>query len=326
MKALITGGNGFIGSFLIESLLEKGYEIRCLVRKTSNLAWISHLPVELTYGDVNNPESLALSVTGCDLVFHLGGVTRARDEAGYFQVNATGTENLLHACARHAANLKKFILVSSLAAAGPSPDLKPLTETRLSAPISPYGRSKAAAEKITLSFQAQFPVTILRPPPVYGPRDRDVFEIFRYVKWGIKPRIAGFQRLTSIIYVQDLVDGMLLAAKKPEAAGQIYFLCNDSFCTWEEIARAVELALGKRALPLPLPVSGMRLLAVVNEFLARFANRPALLNRDKVQEMEQLAWICDNQKARAELGFQPQFSLEQGCRITAHWYRNQGWL
>lgn len=326
MKALITGGNGFIGSFLIESLLEKGYEIRCLVRKTSNLRWVSHLPINFIYGDVNTPESLVPAVTDCDFIFHLGGVTRARDDAGYFKVNATGTENLLNACIRHAPNLKKFILVSSLAAAGPSPDLRPLTETRPSAPISPYGRSKAAAEKITLSFQDQIPVTILRPPPVYGPRDRDVFEIFRYIKWGIKPRIAGFQRLTSFIYVQDLVDGMLLAAKKTEAAGQIYFLCNDSYYTWEEIANAIEMALGKRAFSLSLPVAGMRLLAVVNEFLTRFANRPALLNRDKVQEMEQRAWICDNRKAKAELGFQPQFSLEQGCRITAQWYQNQGWL
>jgi nucleoside-diphosphate-sugar epimerase len=326
MQALVTGGNGFIGSFLIEALLAQGHTVRCLIRKTSNLRWIEKLPIEFVYGDVNAPETLTAPVQGCDWVVHLGGVTRARDEAGYLSVNATGTQNLLRACSRENPQLKKFVLVSSLAAVGPTIYFLPATEDWDPAPISPYGRSKAAAEKITLSFRRKLPVTIVRPPAVYGPRDVDVFEIFKYVKWGIKPRIAGFKRLTSIIYVQDLVDGIILAAEKPEATGQTYFLSGDGFFGWEDIANAVEWALGKRAVSLPVPLGLMRGMAIFSEFFARFSRRPALLNREKIREMEQVAWICDNQKAKTELGFQPKFSLERGCLITANWYRAQGWL
>lgn len=326
MRILITGGNGFIGSFLIESLLNQQHEIRCLVRKTSNLRWIKNLPVEYRYGDINVPETLQAAVQDCDWVFHLGGVTRARNEAEYLKVNATGTGNLLRACLKNNPGLKKFILVSSLAAAGPTTADLPLTEDMEPAPISAYGRSKAEAEKIVLSCQQDLPVAIIRPPAVYGPRDVDVFEIFRYVKWGIKPRIRGRKRFTSIIYIKDLIDGLILAAENPRSTGQTYFMAGDGYFSWEDIFDAVEAALDKKAYSITVPLGLMRLTAHLSEFFARFSSHPALLNLDKVQEMEQPAWICANQKAKTELGFQPKLSLAAGCKIAAQWYREQGWL
>lgn len=326
MKALITGGTGFIGSFLVEKLLQKGYEIFCLIRKISNLKWLNKLPVQYVYGDVTLLESLTAAVQGVDYVFHLGGLTKALKPADYFYVNTQGTANLLTACSKENSNLKKFIFVSSLAASGPSLDGQPLTELSPAAPLTPYGKSKAEAEKLVLSYQEKFPVTILRPPPVYGPRDVDVFEIFKYVNQRIKLRLRGPERLTSMIYVHDLVNGIILVAEKKQANGQTYFLTDGGYYSWEQINNLIEKALNKRAFSITLPILMLDAAAELSEWIAKLSRKASVLNRPKALEMKQQFWICSNEKAKKELGFSPQFTLEKGIIETVRWYQNAGWL
>ena len=180
MKALITGSNGFIGSHLAERLLNHDYQVKCLVRKTSNLRWIKDLPVEVVYGDIADLNSLLPSVAGVDYVFHLSGALRANNENEFYRINQGGTKNLLEACRQQNPNLKRFVCVSTQAAAGPSIDGIPLTESDDPHPISIYGKSKQLGEQVVLEFQKFFPVTIIRPPIVYGPRDDDFLEAFEY--------------------------------------------------------------------------------------------------------------------------------------------------
>ena len=135
MKALVTGSNGFIGSFLVEELLERNYQVKCLVRKTSDLQWIKDLPVQFAYGDVTNFDSILPAVENIDYIFHLGGIVRARKENDFFLVNSLGTKNLLEACKQHNLNLKRFTYLSSQAAVGPSSDGIPITEEKQPNPI-----------------------------------------------------------------------------------------------------------------------------------------------------------------------------------------------
>jgi len=169
MRALVTGASGFIGSNLVDRLLPEGVSVKCLVRRRSNLAWLKHLPVTLVTGDFQEPASLAPAVADTEVVFHVAGATRAPRRALYFRGNFEATRNLLRACENYGPADQKFILISSLAAAGPSEGV-PLTEDQPPRPVSAYGESKLWAERAVLEFSQKRPATIIRPPAVYGPR------------------------------------------------------------------------------------------------------------------------------------------------------------
>lgn len=178
MKALVTGSNGFIGSTLVEKLLQQGHQVTCLVRRQSNLTWLQNLPVTYSYASLSSGEGLEQAVAGMDWIFHLAGVTKARDRQGYVDGNVTITTRLLQAC-RSQPGLKKFVYVSSQAAAGPSLAGIPLTEADAPHPISIYGECKLAAEKEVLSISGELPVVVLRPPSVYGPETATFWFTFR---------------------------------------------------------------------------------------------------------------------------------------------------
>jgi dihydroflavonol-4-reductase len=326
MKVLVTGSNGFIGSWLVEKLLDRGDTVRCLVRKTSNLRWLEGLQVQFVYGELLNESSLVHAVQDVECVFHLAGVTKACDRAGYFLANYQGTVNLLNACKSHGAKEQKFIFISSLAAAGPAPTPVPLKEDDHPHPVSAYGEAKLAAEKAVLEMANHRPVTILRPPPVYGPRDTDVYEIFRYVKRYVKPVIGGGERLSSLVHVDDLVRGILLSADSPKASGRVYFICNDIFYDWKTIGDEIARIMDKRALTLTVPSVLLDVVSFFSELGAKITSKPPLLNRRMVIDMKQRYWICDNSRAKNELGFEPQISLSDGIAQTFYWYRANGWL
>ena len=326
MKVLVTGSNGFIGSRLVEELLQRGDKVRCLVRKTSNLRWLEGFDVEFVYGELLDEPSLVPAVRGIEYVFHLAGVTKARSQEGYFLGNYQGTVNLLRACVNHGTDNQKFVFVSSLAAAGPAPSTIPLTEDDSSRPISYYGQAKLAAEKAVLKMAKDRPVTIIRPPAVYGPRDTDVYKIFRYIHRGVKPVLGGGDRLTSFVHVDDLVRGILLCAASPQANGRIFYICNDTTYDWKTIADEIARYMKKRTITVYVPTAFFDLVALFSELCVKFTSKPPLLNKQKVMEMKQLYWICDNSRAKTELGFSPQLSLSDGIAETVEWYRVNGWL
>ncbi|NOZ56481.1 MAG: NAD-dependent epimerase/dehydratase family protein [Calditrichaeota bacterium] len=326
MQVLVTGANGFVGSFLVEELLRRGHSVRCLVRKTSNLQWIQHLPVDLVYGEVTRPETLGPAVEGVQQVYHLAGVTKARRREDYFRVNAGGTENLLRACEEHAGDLTRFLLVSSQAAAGPSAGPKPRVESDPPHPLTSYGQSKLEAERIVARFRDQLPVSVVRPPAVYGPRDRDVLILFRYVAHGVNPQLGRGERLVSVVHVRDLVQGMLAVANSEAAVGQTYFVAHPEPVEWSAFGETMARAMGRKVRKLVLPAWILWPAALVSEIAARLARRPATLNLEKVREIRERYWVCSVEKLRREVGFTASVDLETGVRETVQWYWEHGWL
>jgi len=321
MRALLTGPTGFIGSHLVEELLNKGYKVTCLVRETSSLKWIEGLDVTLRTGDCRDRESLTEAVRGVDYVFHVAGLTRAPREKDFFEVNAKGTENLLEAVAAKNPSIKRFIYLSSLAAAGPSTNGKPVTEDTVPRPVSSYGKSKLEAEHLVMRHSDKIPVTIIRPPAVYGPRDRDFYLLYRILKKGIFPYWG--MCYYSLLYVEDLVRGTISAAESKEAEGGLFFLADEATYSNLDIARVISEAIGSRPVRLPLPKGLMSVIAGIGKI---FGENSSIINRDKIRELRHSRWVCDPAKARRDLGFSSQIPIDKGFKWTANWYKIHQWL
>lgn len=326
MRVLVTGGTGFVGSHLIEALVAQHHEVVCLVRPTSNRRWISSLPVRWARGAVEDADSLEQAVEGIEVVFHLAGVTKALSPHAYERFNHQATRTLLEVCARKRSELQRFVYVSSLAAAGPSPSRTPRREADPPAPVSLYGLSKLRGEEAVLSYGSAFPVTVLRPPAIFGPRDRDLFELIKMIRKGIFATFGGGERLIDLCYVKDVVAAILLAAEQPRAAGEIFFVGSGETYSWEEVARLVAVKLGTRLRMIVLPAGAATVYALACDLKARLTGKPNIISRHKLPELRERYWISDISKAREMLHYSPTFPLDRGLDLTVQWYRNQGWL
>ena len=326
MRSLVTGGSGFIGSHLVELLLARGHTVRCLVRRTSDLKWLKGLPVEYIYGDLFDAEVLCRAVDAADYVYHSAGLTKAKKKEEYYRANTLGTQNLLEAVLTSTPRIKRFVLISSQTAAGPSNGKTPVTEETPPHPITTYGKSKLRAEQECLKLRERVSTTIVRPPVVYGPRDKDVFEFFHTMSRGLQPMVGMREKYVSFIHAEDLVRGIVMAAESPNAVGSTYFVANKGFYGWREVGEITRRVLGTKALRIRIPEFGVYGVAAFAEFFALFSKKPALINFEKARDMVQDYWTCDGSKAERDFGFHAEISLEEGIRDAVEWYRSSGWL
>ncbi len=326
MKALVTGGTGFIGSHLVEGLLQNGVEVRCLVRKTSDLSWLKGLSIELATGDCRDKASLAGALRDVDQVFHLAGVTKAVRDETYFEVNVKGTENLIDVILETNRSLQGFVYLSSQAAAGPCTDGNRKKETDGCEPVSPYGHSKRMAEEVVLAHAREVPAVILRPCAVYGPRDRDIYVFFKMLSRGLKLCLRGQEQFVSLCYVGDVVRAILLASRAQGPSGEIYCVSDGRHYRMEEVGDIFAQAMGVSPVCIRIPKWVIVGLASVSEGISKLSGRPALISRGKASEMIQENWGCDISKAATALGFVPETDLARGAQLTVAWYRNSGWL
>ena len=326
-RCFLTGATGFMGSHLAEQLAAQGHAVRVLVRKTSNLQWLKHLSVEYCYGDVTDPATLPAALEGVDYVFHVAGLVKAFDRETYFRVNAGGTASLLEACARMPKPPRRIVLVSSQAAGGPSGRGPAVTENDPPHPVSFYGESKVEAERVAATFADRLSIAIVRPPATYGPRDTEVFQFIKAAaRFGIAP-IAGKPDMPmSVAHVDDVVQGLILAANSPKAAGRAYYVAGPGVATWETIADALENVLGRKLRRVHIPMWLVRIAARVIEAHSSVVGKPATLNREKIREVLADGWVCSIQRAREELGFEPRVDVQQGMRQTVEWCRKNKWL
>ncbi len=325
MKALVTGATGFIGSHLVEELINRGWEVRCLVRRPSGLGWIESLAVERVRGDCRDKPSLAPAVDGVDCVFHLAGVINALKWEDYRAANVTGTLNLLDSVSEHNPGLKRFVYVSSISAAGPSPRGRALTEEDPCRPITDYGRSKRAAEEAVQACAAAFPRVIIRPPNVIGPRQRELREAVRLIRRRIKPSVGTGEPQTSICHVGDVIRALILTAEDPRADGRTYFLAYPRPYAWAEVTAAIQEALGIRFAILRVPYPVQWLSAVAAEAASRLTGKPPRLTRTTVAASRKFFWIYDGSRISRELGFVPRTGLREAVRRAIAWNDEHGW-
>ena len=324
MRALVTGANGFLGTWLTRRLLDRGHAVRALVRPGSEGNSLAGLDVELASGDVTQPDSLPAAVRGCDVVFHLAGIRRAPRREDFLRVNAEGTRNLLEACAAHAPGLARFVLAGSMAAAGPS--ATPRREEEPFAPREWYGESKAEAERLTLSFAGRLPVTVARPPRIMGPGDRENLLFFRIARAGFLLAFGGAPRPLSWIDVEDCAQGMELLATRPEAVGQAFFLASPERTSVEGLQREIARAHGVRTRTVPIPEALLRGLGSVADVVSKVLDRHLPLNRKLAEQVLAPGWVCDPGKAHRLLGFEATVGLAASVDRSARWYVEKGWV
>lgn len=327
MKALVTGGSGFVGSTLCDELQKRGIETKVLVRKNlGNLAKGKFTPV---VGDLRNPDSLERAVQGVDTIFHVAGVVAAKSREDFFSANADGTANLIEAAKKYGKEVKRFVCVSSLAAAGPSIPAKPRFEGEENRPVSLYGESKLAGEAEALKGAGNFEVVIVRPPAVYGPRDKGVFTFFQMIQKGILP-ILGTEKPDphrySFIHVDDLVQGIALAGTEKVKSGEIFYLAGDGEYSWEAAMRLIAEGLGKKTFDLRLPIPVLTGAAAICTGITKISGNVLPFSLDKIKEIKAPAWTCSNEKAKKNLNFMPYWDLPRGLAQTGKWYRENGWL
>ncbi len=324
MNVFVTGAAGFIGSHLVEALVSAGHDVTALVRPGENSARIAGLAVRLVEGDVTDIRSLPDEAKEAEIVYHLAAVLGGQDPRLYYDVNFGGTRNLLEVCRAHRGKMKRFLLVSSIAAAGPCRREELLTEDSPCHPVSDYGRSKLMAENFLKTSGHGIPFTIVRLPLVYGPRsDGGLLSYFKMASKGICVRPGnGF---TSVGFVRDIVEGIILAAESPKAAGRSYFL-GDGAYSWEEIIRYVSAAVGKKTLRLVIPYPSLYLIAPWAELFGGIARRPPLISFHNIFYLKHRYWRCRTDRARSEIGFMPRVPFPKGLAITYAWYKANGYV
>ncbi|HLF14296.1 MAG TPA: NAD-dependent epimerase/dehydratase family protein [Bacteroidota bacterium] len=326
MNILITGATGFIGSHLAERLHARGHSLRAIVRKSSDKKWIARLPVDYREGEYTDGDFLRKAVADAEMIYHVAGVTKAKTREGYMTGNHAVTRNLIEAVLAAKGHLRRFVHVSSGAAVGPAAPGAPVDETTPFHPITTYGRSKMEAEKECLTAMGKIPVTIVRPPAVYGPRDTDVFEFFKTMGMGIQPLIGFREKLVSLIHVSDLIDGIILAGEHGKSAGQTYFISSGKCYDWRGVGDVTAAVMGRKPFRVRIPEWCVYAIGAAAQFLAMFGSKPAVLNLEKARDIVQDAWTFDGSKAERELGFREKLTLEEGVRSTLAWYRAEGWL
>ena len=317
---LVTGGTGFVGSHLLEKLRARGESVRCLVRSTSAAGRVP-AGVETAVADLASGQGIEQALGGVDTVIHLAGVTKALSPAGFYAGNAQATRTLAQALQGRSIRL---VHVSSLAAIGPSLDGRAIDEEATPHPLSTYGKSKLEGERIALALAPD--AVIVRPPVVYGPRDKDVFQILKSVARGLVLEIGGGDRWFSAIYVEDLVDGLLAAARATGADGRAYFLAYAKPASWRELGAAAARIMGCRPRVLRVPVAAARAVGVFAETWSHISRNPAIISREKVAEACCRFWTCNPARAAAELGFDAPTPLATGLAKTLAWYKEAGWL
>jgi nucleoside-diphosphate-sugar epimerase len=322
MRAMVTGATGFVGSHLTEALRQRGHEVTVLARSAAKAESLQARGMRVVMGDLHDTGALKRAAEGQHVVFHVAGAVAARDEAEFLRCNRDGTANVVDASAQ--AGRPRFVLVSSMAAAGPSSPGRPHQGDEPPRPVTGYGRSKLASEAVVTA--SALPWTIVRPPTVYGPRDREVLKVFRIARWGVAPVFGDGSQELSAVHGADLAEALVAVGLCDTTIGRTYYACHPEVVTSAGLVRAIGAAMGKRVAIIGVPRPIGRALLAVTETGARLAGQATILTTDKAHEFFQPAWTGDPTPLARDTGWHAAHDLTTGLADTYRWYRSAGWL
>ena len=331
MKILITGASGFIGSFIVEEALRRGFETWAAVRKSSSREWLKDERINFIELNLSSKAQLVEQLKGkaFDYVVHAAGVTKCLNKADFRRINTEGTKNLVDALIETGMPLKRLVFVSSLSVFGAIREQQPYEEIRESdvpQPNTEYGRSKLAAEQYLDSLGSHIPYIILRPTGVYGPKEKDYYIMAKSIKQHSDFAVGYRQQDITFVYVEDVVQAIFLALEKGEN-GRKYFLSDGQVYQSATFSKLIHEALGRPWwIRLTVPEWVLRIVTFCGEYTGRMTGKVTALNNDKYNILRQRNWRCDIEPARKELGYQPKVMLDEGVKRTIKWYQEHGWL
>ncbi len=333
-KVLITGASGFVGSFLVEDALKKGYEVYAGIRGSSSRKYLPDERIKFLSLDFGNTNHLTKSLDdfaqenngGFDFIIHGAGITKANNIQHYYDVNYLNTKHFVEALITTKTIPKKFIQVSSLAAFGPGnpKTLEPINHTHKPMPVSSYGKSKLVAEEYFATLN-DFPFIIFRPTTVYGPRERDLFTVFQMVNNGFEFYIGRKPQHLTFIYVKDLVTLMLDSLER-DIINKSYFVSDGKSYESSLLNTYIKQGLNKKTIKLTMPVAVVKALAFTLEKSFGLFNQIPTLNSERVKEFESTNWKVFTDDLFLDFNFKPEYDLERGVMETIAWYKQEKWL
>jgi len=322
MKALVTGATGFVGGLLAEHLVECGHAVTALIRDPARARDLAERGVRIVHGDLAAEAALGEAASSQDVVFHVAGIVRARRRSEFTHTNVDGTRRLVRGAERTGA--ARFVHVSSMAAVGPVERGRWLTGEEPERPTTAYGRSKLAAERVVRESGLAW--TIVRPPMVYGPRDRELLLVFRACRFGIVPVFGDGKQELCAVYGPDLAEALAAVARTDRTIGHTYYACHAERFTSTTLGRAIGRVVGRDVRVLRIPHFAVRPLLAVTGLAARLLGRATILDTDKTDEFLAPAWTADPSPIARDAGWSARHDLPSGLRATADWYRERGWL
>ena len=323
MNIALTGATGYTGSRLLAALLARGHAVRALVRPSSPRPPAGAVWVE---GDLRDPAAARGLVEGAEAVVHVAAVyrTAGHPDAYYREVNVGGTERLLEAAVR--SGVRRFVHTSTVGVHGHVRN-PPADEASPMEPGDIYQVTKAEAEARALAFHHErgLPVAVVRPAAIYGPGETRLLKLFRAIARGRYAVVGSGRAFYHPVYIDDLVDGYLLALERPEAVGEAFILGGPRYVTQAELAALIARHTGGRVLPFRVPAAPLRLVGAVVEAVCVPLGLEPPLHRRRV-EFWTKSRAFSIEKARRVLGYDPKVDVDEGVARTARAYREAGWL
>ena len=333
MKLLITGASGFLGGFIVENALNNGHNVVAAIRKNSSKKYlqderIEFLELNLTDSNIcsNQLKDYVSKNGNVDAIIHNAGVTKTLNISDYKQVNFEYTKNFIQAIFSAGLELQKFIFISSLAAAGPgNPNTEePIIVSDNNDPVTAYGESKLLAENYIRSLD-NLPFIILRPPAVFGPRDKDMFEVFKMVNNGLETFVGNNTQHLSFVYIKDLAEAIIIAVSS-EFSRETYFVSDNKKYTSRIFSNLVKKSMGKRTIVIKLPIFLVYIVAFFAELVSKLTKKPSPLNIEKIKELKCANWLCDASDFHSDMNYKPKFTLEEAINETVNWYKKENWI
>ncbi len=324
-KILVTGATGFTGEHLCRRLVEQGEEVVAFVRPSSRVAQLENLGVECKVVDIKDPVSVNDNFSGIDRVYHIAAAYRTEhtDPSEFIRVNVDATRNLLDAAKR--SSVKRFVHCSTVGVQGEITE-PPATETYRFEPGDHYQESKKDGELLALEyFNHGLPGSVVRPVGIYGPGDTRFLKLFRPVSKGLFVMIGSGESLYHMTYIDDLIDGFLLAGSRDEALGEVFTIGGAQYTTLRELVNTIADVLEKPHPFLRVPYQPVYMASVICDKLCRSVGvNPPLYPRRVEFFAKSRAFSID--KARNLLGYSPKFDLKTGLSLTGQWYREHGFI
>jgi nucleoside-diphosphate-sugar epimerase len=323
-RVLVTGATGFTGGHLCRRLARDGYPVRALVRDRGREAELRCAGIEPVLGDLRDPKSLERAAQGVDVVYHVAALFRQENVSrkAMCETNVEGTRNMLDAAVK--AGVERFVHCSTVGVHG---DIKnpPANEEAPYGPGDHYQESKTEAERVVLRYRAErrLPIVVFRPGGIYGPRDLRFLKLFKAIKTRRFVMLGSGEVLYQLIYIDDLIDGILLCGTKPNAIGNIYILTGKEPATLNHVVQVIAEVVSVSPTRLRFPVTPVYVAGFACELICKpFGINPPLYRR-RVDFFRKTRSF-DISKAKRELGFEPKIDLRTGIGLTATWYRSEG--